>query len=194
MAATVTQAASLTPTRAVRSRPAVRELARLVTGLFLFVPLAAAILGIGRPSLMLTLSGLAALHLAVEIFLDRIGKPTSEDQSLRTVLVTWVAGLAFVGAAAWAGSDSGYHLEPVVVVGVAAGCLIGLVCPAPLAALWGVAGTAAVAMGVAMVAPMTVEAGVAAASVAAGTYSGAIVGFALERSLDRRRGALSFER
>lgn len=165
----------------------------MVTGLFLFVPLTAAILEIGRPSLMLTLSGLAALHLAAEIFLDRIGKPISEDQSLRNVLVTWVAGLAFVGAAGWAGSDSSYHLEPVVVVGVAAGCLIGLVCPAPLAALWGVAGTAAVAMGVAMVAPFTAEAGVAAASVAAGTYSGALVGFALERSLDRRRRPLAFE-
>jgi hypothetical protein len=192
VAATLTQA-SLRPTRAVRSRPAVRDLARMVTGLFLFVPLAAAIFEIGRPSLMLTLSGFAALHLAVEIFLDRIGRPISEDESLRTVLVTWVAGLAFVGAAAWAGSDSGYHLEPVVVVGVATGCLIGLVCPAPLAALWGVAGTAAVAMGVAMVAPMTVAAGVAAASVAAGTYSGAIVGFALERSLEHRRRALTFE-
>lgn len=193
MAATVTQTASLRPTRAVRSRPAVRDLARLVTGLFLIVPLAGAILDIGRPSLMLTLSGLAALHLAAEIFLDRIGKPISEDQSLRNVLVTWVAGLAFVGAAAWAGSDSGYDLEPVVVVGVAAGCLVGLVCPAPLAAMWGVAGTAAIAMGVAMVAPMTVEAGVAAASVAIGTFSGAIVGFALERSMDHRRRPLTFE-
>jgi hypothetical protein len=199
MAATVTgtagvaRTAGLTPTRTVRSRPAVHELARLVTGMFLVVPLIGAILDLGRPSLMLTLSGMAALHLAGEIFLERIGRPLSEDKSLQIVLVTWVAGLAVLGAAGWTGSVSGYQFEPVVVVAVLAGCFIGLVSPLPLATLWGVAATAAVALGASLVGPMTADAGVAATSVAAGTLSGAIIGSILWRALDRRGRTLTFE-
>ncbi len=185
--------ASLTPTRAEESRPAVHELARLVTGMFLVVPLTAAILDVGRPSLMLTLSGLAALHVAGELFLERTGHPISEDGSLRIVLVSWIAGLTMLGAAGWAGSASGYHFEPVVVVGVLAGCFIGLVSPPPIAALWGVAATAAVALGASLVGPLTTDAAMGAAAVAAGILPGLTVGWGLERSFDRRKRTLTVE-
>ncbi|HTE65851.1 MAG TPA: hypothetical protein VK736_06295 [Candidatus Binatia bacterium] len=188
-----TQPARVTPTRTVRSRPAVHELARLVTGMFLVVPLGAAILDLGRPSLMLTLSGLAALHLAGELFLERTGHPISEDRSLRIVLVSWVAGLTVLGGAGWAGSVAGYHFESVIVVGVLAACFVGLVSRPPIAALWGVAATAAVALGASLVGPMTADAAMGAASVAAGILPGLIVGQGLERSVERRRRPLTFE-
>jgi hypothetical protein len=191
MAASVTRTVSLTPTREVRSRPAVHELARLVTGVFLAVPLLGAILDLGRPSLMLTLSGLAALHLAGEIFLDRVGRPIPADRSLQMILVTWVAGLAVLGAGGWTGSVPAYHSEVVVVVGVVAGCYIGFGSPLPVAMLWGAAATAAVAMGASLVGPLSAEVGVAAASVAAGTCCSAIVREVLERSMERRRRTLS---
>ncbi|MGH2462025.1 MAG: hypothetical protein ACRDFZ_00180 [Candidatus Limnocylindria bacterium] len=187
MAASVTRTVSLTPTPEVRSQPATHELSRLVTALFLIIPLAGAILEMGRPSLLLTLGGVAALHLAGEIFLERVGRPIPGDRSLQLILLTWVAGLAVLGAGGWTMPVLDYHSELVVVVGVVAGCYIGLGTPLPVALLWGVAATAAVAMGASLIGPFTAEVGVAAASVAAGTSSGAIVREILQRSTYRRR-------
>jgi hypothetical protein len=161
--------------------------------MFLVVPLVAAILDLGRPSVLLTLSGVAALHLAGETFLDRVGRPLSHTRSVQVVLATWAGGLAMLGAAGWAPSVFVYHFEPVVVVAVVAGCFIGLVSPPATAVLWGVAATAAVAMGASMAGPLTAEVGVGAASIAAGMLPGAIVGQGLERSIARQRRTLTFE-
>jgi hypothetical protein len=59
------------------------HLARPVTALFVAAPLLSAVMCLGRPSLLLTLSGLAALQLAADLLLERIGHPISPDRLLQ---------------------------------------------------------------------------------------------------------------
>jgi EAL domain-containing protein (putative c-di-GMP-specific phosphodiesterase class I) len=166
------------------------HLARPVTAVFVAVPLVSALLDLGRPSLLLTLSGLAALHLAADLFLERIGHPISPDRLLQLSLITWPAGFAVLGAAGWTASTGEFHGELIGLVGVVVAGFVGIVTQPLTAVLWGVAALAALAMGASLEGPVTVETMIAAASIAVGTFFGSVLGGILERFMDRRRHLL----
>ena len=54
-----------------------RSLARPVTGVFIVVPLLGAVLGMGNPPWLLTISGAAALYLAVDLLLSWMRRPVT---------------------------------------------------------------------------------------------------------------------
>ena len=162
-------------------------LARPVTAVFVAVPLVSAFMGLGRPSLLLTLSGLAALHLAVDLLLERIGHPISPDRLLQLSLIAGPAGFAVLGAAGWTASTGEFHGELIGLVGVVVAGFVGIVTQPVTAILWGVAAMAALAMGASLEGPVTAETMIAAASIAVGTFFGSVLGGILERFMDRRR-------
>jgi EAL domain-containing protein (putative c-di-GMP-specific phosphodiesterase class I) len=165
-------------------------LARPVTAVFVAVPLVSALLDLGTPSLLLTLSGLAAIHLATDVLLERIGHPISPDRLLQLSLITWPAGFAVLGAAGWTASTGEFHGELIVLVGVVVAGFVGIVTQPVTAILWGVAALAALALGASLEGPVTGETMIAAASIAMGTFFGSVLGGILERFMDRRRHLL----
>jgi len=165
-------------------------LARPVTAVFVAVPLLSAVMGLGRPSLLLTLSGLAALHFAADLLLERAGHPISPDRLLQLSLITWPVGFAVLGAAGWTPSTGEFHGELIGLVGVVVAGFVGIVTQPVTAVLWGVAALAALAMGASLEGPVTGETIIAAASIAVGTFFGSVLGGILERFLDRRRHLL----
>jgi EAL domain-containing protein (putative c-di-GMP-specific phosphodiesterase class I) len=166
------------------------HLARPVTAVFVAVPLVSALMHLGRPSLLLTLSGLAALHLAADLLLERIGHPISPDRLLQLSLITWPAGFAVLGAAGWTASTGDFHGELIGLVGVVVAGFVGIVTQPLTAVLWGVAALAALAMGASLEGPVTAETLIAVASIAVGTFFGSVLGRTLERFMDRRRHLL----
>jgi EAL domain-containing protein (putative c-di-GMP-specific phosphodiesterase class I) len=166
------------------------HLARPVTAVFVAVPLVSALMHLGTPSLLLTLSGLAALHLAADLLLERIGHPISPDRLLQLSLITWPAGFAVLGAAGWTASTGEFHGELIVLVGVVVAGFVGIVTQPVTAVLWGVAALAALAMGASLEGPVTAVTMIAAASIAVGTFFGSVLGGILERFMDRRRHLL----
>jgi EAL domain-containing protein (putative c-di-GMP-specific phosphodiesterase class I) len=166
------------------------HLARPVTAVFVAVPLVSALMHLGTPSLLLTLSGLAALQLAADLLLERIGHPISPDRLLQLSLITWPAGFAVLGVAGWTASTGEFHGELIGLVGVVVAGFVGIVAQPLTAVLWGVAALAALAMGASLEGPVTADTMIAAASIAVGTFFGSVLGGILERFMDRRRHLL----
>lgn len=165
-------------------------LARPVTAMFVAAPLVSAVLGLGNSPLLLTLSGLAALHLATDLLLERAGHPVSPDRLLQLSLITWPAGFAVMGAAGWTPLTGEFHGELIVLVGVVVAGFVGIVTQPVTAVLWGVAALAALGLGASLEGPVTGETMIAAASIAVGTFFGSVLGAILEGFLDRRRHLL----
>ncbi len=120
-------------TRSDARRVLRRFLARPVIGVFLVVPLLGAILNMGSPSWLLTVSGIAALYLAVDLFLSWIRRPVSAELAAYSNLVAWIAGLAVLAAAGWTSAAFQYHGELVALVGMATGFAVGLGSPRAVA-------------------------------------------------------------
>lgn len=167
-----------------------RHLARPVTTVFVAVPLAAGLLGLGTTTLLFTLSGLAALHLAADVLLERIGRPIPPDRLLQVGLVTWPAGLAILGAASWVQPFGEFHGELIGLVGVVAAGFVGIVTQPTTALLWGLAAMSALGLGASLNRPVTPEMIIAVGSIAVGTFFGTVLGHTLERFLNRRRHLL----
>jgi EAL domain-containing protein (putative c-di-GMP-specific phosphodiesterase class I) len=165
-------------------------LARPVMAVFVAVPLVSAVMGLGTPSLLLTLSGLAALLLAADLLLERAGHPISPDRLLQLSLITWPAGFAVLGAAGWTASTGEFHGELIGLLGVVVAGFVGIVTQPLTAVLWGLAALAALALGASLEGPVTAATMIAAASIAVGTFFGSVLGEILERFLDRRRHLL----
>jgi hypothetical protein len=157
-----------------------RFVARPLTGIFLVVPLLGAILDLGNPSILLTLSGVAAIYLALDLFLSWIGRPASAELGSHFNLVAWTAGIAVLAAASWPEPAWQYHGELVTLVGMATGFAVGMGSPRTVAALWTVAAGAAVALGASLTGPLTAEPAMVVAAIAIGTWFGAVVGLVVE--------------
>lgn len=158
-----------------------RFVARPVTGIFLVVPLFGAILDLGNPSLLLTLSGAAAIYLALDLFLSWIGRPVSAGLGSHLNLVAWTAGIGVLAAAGWPEPAWQYHGELVTLVGMATSFAVGMGSPRAVATLWAVATGAAVALGASLTGPLTVEPAMVVAAIAIGTWFGAVVGLVVDR-------------
>jgi hypothetical protein len=157
-----------------------RFVARPLTGMFLVVPLLAAVLDLGNASILLTLSGAAAIYLALDLFLSRIGRPVAAELGSHLNLVAWTAGIAALAAAGWPEPAWQYNGELVTLVGMATGFAIGMGSPRGVAALWTVAAGAAVALGASLTGPLTAEPAMVVAAIAIGTWFGAVVGLVVE--------------
>ncbi len=168
-------------TRSDARRVLRRFLARPVIGVFLVVPLLGAILNMGSPSWLLTVSGVAALYLAIDLFLSWIRRPVPAELAAYSNLVAWIAGLAVLAAAGWTSAAFQYHGELVALVGMATGFAVGLGSPRAVAFLWTVAASAAVALGASLTGPLTAEPAMVVAAVAIGTWFGAVVGLIVGR-------------
>ena len=168
-------------------RPLRQNVVRPVTAAFVAVPLVAAVMGLGNPSLLLTLSGLAALYLAADLLMERMGHPISPDRLLRVNLVTWIAGFAILGAAGWTPSSGEFHGELIVLVAAMVAGFVGIVTQPVPAVLCGVAAMAAAALGASLKGPVTAETVIAASAIAVGTLVGTTLAAILLRVLDRRR-------
>jgi hypothetical protein len=170
-------------------------LARPMTGVFLVVPLLGALLGMGAPSLLMTLSGVAALWLAVDLFLSWVRRPVGRDLASSLNLMAWTAGLCLLAAAGWQSAAFEYHGELVALVGAVTAVGVGLGNPRTVAFVWAVAAGTAVALGASLVAPLTAESAIAPAAIAVGAWFGAAIGVVVDRFVPvsrirgRRRGA-----
>jgi hypothetical protein len=149
--------------------------------MFLVVPLLGAVLGLGNPSILLTLGGAAAIYLAVDLFLSSFGRPASAELGSHLNLVAWTAGIAVLAAAGWPEPAWQYHGELVTLVGMATGFAVGMGSPRAVAALWTVGAGAAVALGASLTGPLTAEPAMVVAAIAIGTWFGAVVGLVVER-------------
>ncbi len=177
------------PARTDTQRLLRRFLARPVIGVFLVAPLLGAILGVGTPSWLLTLSGAAAIYLAVDLFLTSIQRPVPAELAAYVNLIAWTAGMAVLGAAGWTSTAWLYHGEVVALVGMATGFAVGLGSPRRVAILWTVAASAAVALGASLVGPLTAEPAMAISAIAIGTWFGAVVSLIVERLVPPRSPA-----
>lgn len=171
-----------------------RSLARPVTGVFIVVPLLGAILEMGNPPWLLTISGVAALYLAGDLLLSWLGRPVAAGVGSHLNLVAWTAGIGAISAAAWTAGAFEYHGEPVALVGMVAALAVGLGSSRPEAVLWTVAAGSAVALGASVAGQLVVESGMAVAAVAVGTWFGAVVGVVAERMIPGRRARAGVRR
>jgi hypothetical protein len=176
-------------TRAGSQRVLSRFLARPVIGVFLVVPLLGAILNMGSPSWLFTVSGVAALYLAVDLFLSWIRRPVPAELAAYSNLVAWIAGLAVLAGAGWATAGFQYHGELVALVGIVTAFAVGLGSPRNVAALWAVAAGAAVALGASLTGPLTAEPVMVVAAIAVGTWFGAAVSLIVGRFVHVSRDA-----
>jgi hypothetical protein len=158
-----------------------RYLARPVIGVFIVVPLLGAVLKMGNPSWLLTISGAAALYLAVDLLLSWLRHPVRAGVGQHLNLIAWTAGIGAMSAAAWTASGFPYHGELVALVGVVSALAVGLGSSRAEAVLWTVAAGAAVALGASVSGRLVVESGMVVASIAVGTWFGAVVGVVVER-------------
>jgi hypothetical protein len=175
------QVAEPTLARSDTRRVLRRFLARPVIGVFLVVPLLGAILHMGSPAWLLTVSGVAALYLSVDLFLTWMRRPVPAELAAYSNLVAWIAGIAVLSAAGWTTAAWQYHGELVALVGMATGFAVGLGSPRAVALLWTVGACAAVALGASLTGPLTAEPAMAVAAIAIGTWFGAVVGLIVER-------------
>ena len=164
-----------------------RSLARSVTGVFIVVPLLGAVLGMGNPPWLLTISGAAALYLAVDLLLSWLRRPVTRALGSHVNLVAWTAGIGAMSAAAWTAGAFEYHGELVALVGMVAGLAVGLGSSRVEAVLWTVAAGAAVALGATMAGRLVEESAMVVAAIAVGTWFGAVVGVVVERMIPGRR-------
>ncbi len=164
-----------------------RFLARPVTGVFIVVPLLGAFLGAGNPSWLLTISGVAALYLAVDLLMSWLRRPVSADLGSHLNLVAWTAGIGAVSTAAWASETFQYHGAIVALVGVVAALAVGLGSSRPAAILWTVAAGAAVALGASVSGRLVVDSAMAATAIAVGAWFGAVIGLLVERLVPQAR-------
>jgi hypothetical protein len=166
-----------------------------MTAVFLVVPLLGAFLGMGAPSLLMTLSGIAALWLAVDLFLAWIRRPVGRDLASSLNLMAWTAGLAVLAAAGWKSAAFEYHGGLVALVGALIAVGVGLGSPRTVAVVWAVAAGTAVALGASLVTSLTAESAIAPAAIAVGAWFGAAIGVVVDRLMPvsrirgRRRGA-----
>jgi hypothetical protein len=149
--------------------------------MFLVVPLLAALLDLGNASILLTLSGAAAIYLALDLFLTWIGRPVASELGSNLNLVAWTAGIGVLAAAGWPEPAWQYHGELVTIVGMATGFAVGMGSPRAVAVWWTVAASAAVALGASLTGPLTAEPAMVVAAIAIGTWFGAVVGLVVER-------------
>jgi hypothetical protein len=158
---------------------ALDRLARPVTATFLTVPLVAGFVGAGDPARLFTLSGAAALLLAADLLLERVGRPTLPSRSIAIGLIGWMAGLLLLGAAGQ--TEFGpYRGEAAAVVGVIAAAFVAAVCPRPTAVMWSLAAAGAVGLGASLVGPPNPGMAMAVSAIAVG----AVAGFVLRANLD----------
>ena len=167
-----------------------RFLARPIIGLFFVVPLLGAFLEIGTPSWLLTMSGVAALYLAVDLFLEWLRRPVPASVGSSLNLLAWVAGIGVLAAAGWDPETRQFHGELVALVGTVTAVGVGLGNARAVAILWTLAAAAAVAFGASVPGPLTGESAVVPASLAVGTWFGAVIGAVMDRLLRVRRAPL----
>ena len=165
-------------------------LVRPMTGVFLVVPLLGAFLSLGTPQLLMTLSGAAALWLAIDLFLAWMRRPMPLETGAYLSLLAWTTGLGVLAIAGWKGSEFQYHGELVALVGTITAVGVGLGNPRTVTILWAVAAGTAVTFGASVVAPLTAESVMAPAAVAVGAWFGAAVGVVVDRlvPVSRTRG------
>jgi hypothetical protein len=164
-----------------------RSLARPVTGVFIVVPLLGAVLLMGSPPWLLTISGAAALYLAVDLLLSWLRHPIPHALGSHLNLVAWTAGIGAMSAAAWTTGAFEYHGELVALVGMVAALAVGLGSSRAEAMLWTVAAGAALALGASLAGQLVVESAMVVAAIAVGTWFGAVVGLVVERMIPGRR-------
>jgi hypothetical protein len=162
-------------------------LARPMTGVFLVVPLLGAFLGMGAPSLLMTLSGVAALWLATDLFLAWVRRPVGRDLASSLNLMAWTAGLGLLAAAGWKSAAFEYHGELVALVGAVIAVGVGLGSPRTVAFVWAVAAGTAVALGASIEAPLTAESAIAPVAIAVGAWFGAAIGVVVDRLVPASR-------
>jgi hypothetical protein len=164
-----------------------RFLARPIIGLFLVVPLLGAFLEVGSPPLLLTVAGVAALYLAIDLFLSWLRRPVRAELASSLNLVAWVGGIAVLAAAGRSNDGWPFHGELVAFVGAVTAVGVGLGSPRGVALLWAVAAGAAVALGASATGPLTGESAMVAAAIAVGTWFGAVIGAVTDRLVHVRR-------
>lgn len=164
-----------------------RFLARPMIGLFLVVPLLGAFLQMGSPFVLLTVAGIAALYLAVDLFLAWLGRPVPDEPAASLNLIAWVSGIFVLAAGSWSVAAWQFHGELVTLVGAVTAVGVGLGSPRAVAVLWTVAAAAAVAAGASVSGPLTVESAMGAAAIAVGTWFGAVIVVVGDRILFARR-------
>ena len=167
-----------------------RFLARPMIGLFLVVPLLGAFLQMGSPSILLLVAGLAAVYLAVDLFLAWLGRPVPEEPAASLNLVAWVSGIFVLAAGSWSAAAWQFHGELVTLVGAVTAVGVGLGSSRAVAVLWTVAAAAAVAAGASVSGPLGAESAMAAAAIAVGTWFGAVIVVVGDRILFARRVAV----
>ncbi|HEY7452039.1 MAG TPA: hypothetical protein VIA02_05915 [Candidatus Limnocylindria bacterium] len=164
-----------------------RFLARPIIGVFLVVPLLGAFLEMGMPEWLLTVSGVAALYLALDLFLAWLRRPVPAEAGSSVNLLAWVAGIGVLAAAGWTAGSYRYHGELVALVGTVTAVGVGLGSPRSVAVLWAVAAGAAVAVGTSVAGPLTGESAMVAAAIAVGVWFGAVIGAVVDRFVRVRR-------
>jgi hypothetical protein len=162
-------------------------LARPTTGVFLVVPLFAAFLGIGTPTMLLTLSGVAALWLAIDLLLGWARRPVPAEAGAYLNLLAWTAGLGFLAAASWTPGAFEFHGEVITLVAAVTAVAVGLGSQRSVAVAWAVAGATAVALGASFMGPLTGTSAIAASAVAVGTWFGAAIGVVVDRVVPASR-------
>jgi hypothetical protein len=161
-------------------------LVRPMTGAFLVVPLLGSFLGMGSPQLLMTLSGAAALWLAVDLLLAWARRPVPVESGAYLSLVAWATGLGVLAAAGWQASAFEYHGELVTMVGAVTAVGVGLGNPRTVTVAWVLAAGTAVALGASVVAPLTAESVMAPAAIAVGAWFGAAIGVVVDRLVPSR--------
>jgi hypothetical protein len=162
-----------------------RFVARPVTGAFIVVPLLGALLGMGEPAWLLTLSGGAALYLAFDLFLSWLRRPVPAELGANLNLVAWSAAIGVASAAAWSSEAFDYHGELVALVGMVAAVAVGLGSPRSVAVLWVVAAGAAVGVGASVNGQLAAETGMVVAALAVGAWLGGVIWVVAERLVPR---------
>jgi hypothetical protein len=164
-------------------------LARPITGVLLVVPLLGAFLEMGSPQLLMTISGAAALWLAIDLLLAWFRRSVPVALGGYLNLVAWTAGLGVLAAAGWKSAAFEYHGELVALVGAVVAVGVGLGSPRMVTVVWALAASTAVALGASMVAPLTVESAIAPAAIAVGAWFGAAIGVVVDRLVPAYRAS-----
>jgi EAL domain-containing protein (putative c-di-GMP-specific phosphodiesterase class I) len=146
------------------------RLARPTASIAALILLTAAVLDVGDRVLFSLLAVAAGSQVLVDLLLARLGRPLAPWVTFRFILATWPVALGALGLAGWTGGE--FHGEAIVVVGLVAGGLVGLVEPSRFAGAWAVVSALSLMVGATVGGAVTPATLITAASVGAGVIFG----------------------
>jgi EAL domain-containing protein (putative c-di-GMP-specific phosphodiesterase class I) len=164
------------------------HLTEAIKGIVVVALIAAALLGLGNPLLLLSLAG----YVTALILLDRyVARPDNRLPPLlafRLATLSWPVVFVVLGAAGW--SDGSYHGDAVALVALLLAGMVALVHKLPITVLWTAAGTAGIAIGTGLGGSFGDETTLAVGGVVAGAVFGNRLQHVIEEFLGARRALL----